>query len=237
MAGHSYCAEKRMNYLTFYVNGDNAMFTDPDNKSRDEIISYPIPTYSALCGICESIYWMPTFHWHIRRVRVMNPILTEEKGMLYPCLSRGIDAPENKICRCHYLADVAYQVEAEIVWAEDRPDLAKDRIFGKHMAIARRALSRGGRFPIFLGKKEGFCYGYVYPCEFGEGEGAYDNVDIISFGNVLHSLVYPTAKNPRMYARYWPAAMRRGVIEFPKPQECPRSLMRRVTNHSGSVIF
>ena len=40
-----------------------------------------IPTYEALKGITESIYWKPTIIWIIDAVRVMNPIQTETKGI------------------------------------------------------------------------------------------------------------------------------------------------------------
>ena len=39
----------------------------------------------------------------------------------------------------------------------------------KHMDIFRRALFKGGRHYPYLGKREDDCYGYISPCEFGEG--------------------------------------------------------------------
>jgi CRISPR-associated protein Cas5d len=45
-----------------------------------EKFSYQIPTYQALKGILESVYWKPTFIWYIDAVRVMKKIQTESKG-------------------------------------------------------------------------------------------------------------------------------------------------------------
>ncbi len=53
-------------------------------------------------------------------------------------------------------------------------------------------IERGGRRDIFLGTRE--CQGYVEPCVFGEGEGAYDAFDM-DFGiNLI--LTYETKENP-----------------------------------------
>ena len=52
-----------------------------------------------------------------------------------------------------------------------------------------RSLAKGGRRDIFLGTRE--CQGYVAPCVFGEGEGAYDNVEQLGYGIQFHSFIYP----------------------------------------------
>lgn len=54
-------------------------------------------------------------------------------------------------------------------------------------------LARGGRQDIFLGTRD--CQGYVEPCEFGSGEGAYDKEKLgehnLDFGLMFHSFAYP----------------------------------------------
>ena len=70
------------------------------------------------------------------------------------------------------LPGVEYQVRAHFEWNQHRPELAQDRIDGKHFQIALRSLERGGRQDIFLGTRD--CQGYVEPCEFGSGAGDYD---------------------------------------------------------------
>ena len=48
------------NKICFRVWGNEALFTDPLTKVGGEKFSYPVPTYQALKGITESIYWKPT---------------------------------------------------------------------------------------------------------------------------------------------------------------------------------
>lgn len=48
------------NEIQFKVYGRMALFTDPITKLGGEKSSYPIPTYQAMKGIVESIYWKPT---------------------------------------------------------------------------------------------------------------------------------------------------------------------------------
>ena len=53
------------NKICFRVWGNEALFTDPLTKVGGEKFSYPVPTYQALKGITESIYWKPTLIWVI----------------------------------------------------------------------------------------------------------------------------------------------------------------------------
>lgn len=67
------------NKISFRLTGRTALFSDPITKAGGEKFSYSVPTYQALKGICESIYWKPTFIWYIDRVRIINPIRTESR--------------------------------------------------------------------------------------------------------------------------------------------------------------
>ena len=69
------------NRVEFQVSGDYAMFADPVTRVGGEKLSYQIPTYEALKGILQSVYWKPTLVWFIDAVRIMNPIQTETKGV------------------------------------------------------------------------------------------------------------------------------------------------------------
>ena len=73
--------ERYRNTIEFEVYGTYALFSDPVMRVGGEKTSYHIPTYEALKGITESIYWKPTIIWIIDAVRVMNPIQTETKGI------------------------------------------------------------------------------------------------------------------------------------------------------------
>ncbi len=167
---------KVRNQVEFVVHGRYALFSDPVTRLGGEKFSYQVPTYQALKGIVESVYWKPTLLWIIDEVRVMNPIRTEAKN-IRPINYKG---PGNTLSVYTYLKDVRYQVRAHFVWNEHRPEMAGDRDEHKHHSIARRMIERGGRRDIFLGARE--CQGYVEPCAFGEGEGFYDRADRLETG-------------------------------------------------------
>lgn len=77
----------------------------------------------------------------------------------------------------------------------------------------------GGRRDVFLGTRE--CQGYVEPCKFGEGEGAYDNYGSLSFGLMFHGFDYPDETGEdKLTARLWTPVMDNGYIKFLKPDEC-----------------
>ncbi|MGC9471810.1 MAG: type I-C CRISPR-associated protein Cas5c [Bacteroidales bacterium] len=200
--------ETPKNSIQFRVWGRYALFTDPITKMGGEKCSYHIPTYEALKGIVKSIYWKPTFIWHIDKVRIMKPVRTQTKGTKPLKISGG-----NDLAIYTYLVDVEYQVLAHFEWNMYRPELENDRIDGKHYQIAIRMLDRGGRQDIFLGTRE--CQGYVEPCLFGEGKGYYDNVDEVSYGLMFHSFGYPDETGEKkLITRLWRPVMKFGVIEF-----------------------
>lgn len=205
------------NIIEYRVFGRYALFTDPLSKTGGEKCSYQIPTYQALKGITESIYWKPTITWVIDECRIMKPILTESKGIRPIKYSGG-----NDLSFYTYLQDVEYRVKAHFEWNENRLDLAHDRNEHKHYDIARRMLERGGRRDIFLGVRE--CQGYVEPCPLNEGEGAYDKTSL-SFGIMVHGITYPDEavreeEKGKMTVSLWNAQMVNGVIRFPRPEEC-----------------
>jgi CRISPR-associated protein Cas5d len=206
--------ETPKNSIQFKVWGRYALFTDPITKLGGERCSYHIPTYEALKGIAKSIYWKPTLIWHIDKVRIMKTIRTQTKGTKPLKMSGG-----NDLSIYTYLVDVEYQVLAHFEWNLHRPELAKDRIDGKHFQIVQRMLERGGRQDIFLGTRD--CQGYVEPCNFGEGIGAYDGVDELGYGLMFHGFDYPdeTGKD-EMVTRFCRPVMKKGIIEFDQPEHC-----------------
>lgn len=216
------------NTITLLVSGRYALFSDPITRVGGEKCSYPVPTYQALKGILESIYWKPTFIWVPTDVRILNRIETQSKGIRPINYSNG----KNDLSIYTYLSDVAYQVRAHFEWNEHRPDLAQDRNENKHYAIAKRMLERGGRRDIFLGTRE--CQGYVEPCTFGEGPGAYDNTPFVPLGLMLHGLTYADETTTgTMQERFWYPVMENGIIHFCRPEECPvvRDIRKQSAKH------
>ena len=210
------------NSISFRVWGRYAMFTDPVSRVGGEKCSYHVPTCEAIKGVLKSIYWKPTIIWFVDRLRVMKPIRTQTKGTKPLAWGGG-----NSLAIYTFLRDVEYQVEAHFEWNMYRPELKKDRIAGKHYNIALRMLEKGGRQDIFLGVRD--CQGYVEPCRFGEGQGAYDDLDELGFGLMFHSFDYPDETGvDELGARFWNAAMRKGILEFPRPTECRRRFIREM---------
>lgn len=204
------------NTITLRAWGRYALFSDPITRVGGEKCSYSVPTYQAIKGILESCYWKPTFLWVPDAVRVMNPIETESKGIRPIRYNNG----SNDLSIYTYLTHVEYQIKAHFEWNENRPDLAGDRNENKHYWIAKRMLERGGRRDIFLGTRE--CQGYIEPCEFQEGSGAYDNTPPFPLGMMLHGITYGDEDGSgQMSERFWRPVMQNGIIEFIRPEECP----------------
>ena len=216
------------NQIEFVVHGNYALFTDPLTKIGGEKFSLQIPTYQALKGIVESVYWKPTIIWYIDEVRVMNPIQTESKGIRPIEYSGG-----NTLAYYTYLKSPRYQVKAHFEFNPYREDLIHDRNEHKHHNIAKRSVQAGGRRDIFLGTRE--CQAYVEACNYGEGEGSYDEIPEINFGIMVHGINYPdeTGRN-ELETRLWRAKMEYGVIRFIRPEECP---MVRKTGEGVAKLF
>ena len=211
---------KKRNSVEFKITGRYALFSDPVTRVGGEKFSYQVPTYQAIKGILESVYWKPSLVWYIDAVRVMKKIQTESKGIKPIKISGG-----NDLSYYTYLRDVEYQVLAHFEWNEHREELTIDRNEHKHHNIARRSIGKGGRRDIFLGTRE--CQGYVEECFFGEGISCYDKYGELDFGIMFHGYDYPdeTGKD-ELNVRLWRAKMKDGIIEFPTPKECEQSLRR-----------
>ena len=96
---------KHRNSVEFEIKGAYGMFSDPITRVGGEKFSYQVPTYEALKGILQSVYWKPTIIWIIDEVRIMNLIQTETKGV------RPIKyyKDENDLSYYTYLKDCRYQ--------------------------------------------------------------------------------------------------------------------------------
>lgn len=218
---------KHRNSVEFELTGDYGLFSDPVTRVGGEKFTYQVPTYEAIKGALQSVYWKPTLIWIIDELRVMNPIQTETKGI------RPIkyQSDKNDLSYYTYLKDCRYQVRAHFVWNENRPELAQDRNEHKHHNIARRMIQRGGRRDIFLGTRE--CQGYVQPCAFGEGKGFYDEIPELNFGMMYHGITYADEAyseetKGNMSVRLWQATMRNGIIAFLPPWECVHRTVREM---------
>jgi CRISPR-associated protein Cas5d len=211
---------KKSKIFTYQVFGPRALFSDPIVRIGGEKTSYHFPTYQALKGITESIYWKPSLIWRVLRVRIMNPIQTESVGIR----PMKYSSDGNELAYYTYLKDVCYKVQVQFEFNPYRPEFKHDWNIQKHEAIFERSLKKGGRRDIFLGTRE--CQGYVLPTIFDEEEGAFDAIEELSYGLQYHSLIYPDEApptddhNPVIITNLWFPIMRKGVIDFPAPEDC-----------------
>lgn len=192
--------------VCYEVRGRYALFTDPMTKTGGDLHSYPVPTYSAVTGLTESIYWKPSIKWKPLRIRILNPIQYQSRSKLLPVFKTG----GKDLAYYSYLSDVCYQIEVELAWGSDR--YASDRNVAKHHESMLRWLRRGGKLPVYLGTTE--CFAYVRPCTFGAGSGYYDSVDM-DFGIMVHSRDFEKRE-----VRLAPYRMHQGVIRFPDQEGC-----------------
>ncbi len=212
----------RSKFFYYELVGEYALFTSPITKGGGEKFSYPVPTYQAIKGITEQIYWKPTFVIYIDEIKVLNKITTQTKGirLLY---GRGA---ENSFDRSKYtyLKDVRYAVKYHFEWNTVREDLIGDRNERKHVEIMERSLKKGGRKDIFLGVRE--CVGYIkdiskeeYDALLGEYYGM-----AMNFGLMFHSFNYPTEVATDSYSNlqsnFNEVFMKNGVIDCCRPSEC-----------------
>lgn len=212
------------NLITYKVYGRYALFTDPLTRNGGEKNTLIVPTYQALKGITESLYWKPTLIWRIKRVKILNPIRTETKGIRPIKYSGGNDLTRNT-----YLRDVAYLVDAYFVFNENRPDLSADFNENKHYFIAKRSLEKGGRRDIFLGTRE--CQAYIEPAAFDLEPSVYEGMGEMDLGFQYHSISYPDENNKQqMTVKFWHPKMVNGVIDFCQPEDCLDERILRTYN-------
>ncbi|MDD3767061.1 MAG: type I-C CRISPR-associated protein Cas5c [Eubacteriales bacterium] len=212
---------KMRNSITFKVSGKYALFTDPITKIGGEKATLTLPTYQALKGICESIYWKPSIIWFVDKVKVINKIQTESKGIRPIKYSGG-----NDLARYLYLKDVEYVVCCHFEFNYSRSNLKEDHNENKHYFIAKRSLKKGGRRDVFLGARE--CQAYVEPASFDDEKSYYHGMGEMEFGMQYHSLSYPdeNGKN-QLITKFWYPKMIDGIIEFCRPEDCPKEVVIR----------
>ena len=215
------------NAIQYRLTGRYALFSDPITRMGGERQSYPVPTYQALKGITESVYWKPSILWIIDSVRILHEFKMEKKS-IRPISYEGA---ASTLSIYTYLSDVAYEVRAHFIPNPYRtePDLIADgRNENKHHNIAMRMVEKGGRRDVFLGTRE--CAAYVEPLEsYGAQESFYQGTGELDLGVMFHSFAYPDETGrDELGVRLWNAKMTDGEIVFPRPEECGPALYRTV---------
>lgn len=201
------------NGVSLLVWGRKALFTDPLTKLGGKVFSYSLPTYEALREILESCCRGSALRWVIDQVRILKPIRVQSEGM------HAAGPGGGPLSICTYLADVAYQIRAHCEHSRSRMEAGGGRDENEVLFPEDGATGCGGRMEVFLGDRE--CRGYIRPCVFGEGEGAYDNVNEMDFGLMVHSIGgADEADGDSFEVRLWQPKMFFGVVSFPRPEDC-----------------
>lgn len=209
------------NPFYYRLYGAYALFTDPVTKGGGEKFTYQIPTYQALKGITEEIYWKPTIYMVVDAIKVMKPFRTETKGMNSPLMNGS-----NDLNYYTYLKDVEYLIKVHFEWNMQRVDLEQDRDEKKHEQIFLRSLKRGGRRDLFLGTRECIAHiDYIRESDFETAVTPFEGTNI-SFGIMFHSFEYPGDPNNRgeddskLRSNFTTVVMKNGRVDFLRPEEC-----------------
>jgi CRISPR-associated protein Cas5d len=136
------------------VWGERACFTRPEFGT--ERVSYEVMTPSAARGILEAIFWRPEFRWHVREIRVLNPIRrfsimrNEVESRQSHRRTGPYYADEDRAQRhALMLRDVAYIVRAQIALRAGQNNVVK------YLDQFRRRVRRGQCFTQpYLGTRE-----------------------------------------------------------------------------------
>lgn len=207
--------------LTVRVWGDFACFTRPENKV--ERVSYSVPTPSAARGVLESIFWKPEFSWRIREIWVLKPIrhfsilrnevnsrASHRSAAGWQKNGGGFFSTEDRSQR-HTLAlrDVAYVFHADVELRDHaNADIAKYRDQFRRRVQSGRCFSRP-----YLGCRE-------FSASFGEVRA--DDSPIAQselLGRMLYDLTYRADGSGRGTPFFFDAALDRGVLHVPPPEE------------------
>lgn len=222
-------AEKFMNTgkVSYETAASLALFADPVTSTGGEKLTMEIPSHEALKGFTKNIFWKPSLTWHIDKVRIMNPIKTHAEGQRL----LGYRGEQDR-AYFTYLENVRYQVEAHFEFNPHHPEFSEQWTNDlKYYHEFVRAVIAEGRFTPFLGKSE--CLPtYIRLCEFGEGEGYFDNKGTHDFGFLYHGLTYPdeaydTATEGHITYNMFHAVMENGIVEYPHASHCLHRTMGR----------
>jgi CRISPR-associated protein Cas5d len=148
-----------MNIIQVKLSGDYALFNDITTPV--ERYTYPVPTFSAIKGCLESIYWKPEFEWQIISIQVLNEIkhqtfirneVLNQKVSLDKNFSGIVNNRTQRSGRV--LLNPEYIVTAKIVQKEhDQANIHK------HYEIFNRRIVKGQCFrQPYFGQKEFVCY-------------------------------------------------------------------------------
>jgi len=207
------------------ISGPTAMWTRPD--TGDCPVSYPVPTYSAVKGIFESILWGPAVQVIPTKVEICSPVQYHNYQTNYggPLRKPGVVASGGGFqLLATVLIDVCYRLYAEVFplqrsQKEKIPDSAKD--WDKkttspghaYQEIFSRRLNRGQCFAIpCLGWKE---FGPDYFGNFREKTAVQSDYSTV-IPSMLREVFSHGYKSDVSFSFYQNVKIENGVLVFPE---------------------
>lgn len=207
------------------IAGNTAMWTRPD--TGDCPVSYPVPTYSAVKGIFESLLWGPAVEIVPTKVEICAPIRyhsyqTNYGGPLRK--STVISSGGGFQLLATVLLDVRYKLYAKVsparMTVKDRMSDNARQWDGKttspghaYRAIFDRRLKRGQCFTIpFLGWKE---FGPSYFGPFREATKIQGDINMI-IPSMLHEVFSGGYDTKCAFSYDQNVKIVQGVMEFPR---------------------
>jgi len=200
------------------IAGGTAMWTRPD--TGDCPVSYPVPTYSAVKGIFESVLWGPAIEIMPFKVEICKPLHFHSYATNYngPLRKGGTDGAYQFLATV--LTDVCYRMYAYVYPKMEKETLdAKAKAWDRktsspghaYAAIFERRLKRGQWFVMpCLGWKE-FTPSYVGP--FREETRVQEDINTV-LPSMLRQVFNGDQKNPLKFTYDQNVKIERGVLHY-----------------------
>ncbi len=196
--------------FSFEIEGPIAMFTTPMSKLNAECISYPFPTYSAICGMLRSIYNRKTIIWVPEKIRIMNEIRTIGISKITPSYTFNRHNKRQRMIFT-YLENVRYQILAH--YELNDAYMAKYNYGFVHDDAISNELYMGGSNIVSLGRRE--CAGFVKKKDWNTGEGFYDDSGESEPFYIFKEFEYNKRINGHIkYATFHEIRMNNGIIDY-----------------------
>ncbi len=206
------------------IAGNTAMWTRPD--TGDCPVSYPVPTYSAVKQIFESVLWGRAIKIKPRQVDICRPLqfhtyITNYGGPLRK--SRLVKGGNSYQLLATVLIDVCYRLYADVCESPDEPtdsltmDWKQKTSSPAHayQEIFDRRLKRGQCFSMpFLGWRE-FSVSYFGP--FRDSTQPESTISIL-LPSFFRETVYAEKKDDWQFLYDQNVSITNGSLTYPRPE-------------------
>lgn len=219
--------DRKTYQVAMEIAGNTALWTRPD--CGDSPLSYPVPTYSAVRGIFESVLWGPAVLVIPKKVELcavprFHSYATNYGGPLRK--SQSIKDGNNYQLFATVLVDVCYRIYADIIPNPKKSMLPESaRLWDSkttapghaYQEIFNRRLKRGQSYAtLFLGWSE-FTASYFGP--FRADTKVCEKLPDIHIPSMLRGL-FEDGYNSKLKAVYdFDMCIHKGVLEYPERRD------------------